>query len=360
MVRRPDGVAWYVEPATRNVGESRVLSFPGGALGAAAEPFVEKQVRDAARAGRPGHRRGVLDARRRGHPRTFRLAFLTDPTYAGTSPDRGHPRESDPLVLAAKTTLINRVNEVYNDDVAYKFVLVAGTDTKLNLLTAAETTGTNGPCGASACFTAGQLPLRRQHPDPQRLRPRPAGRRRQLRHRPHRPRRQRRRHRRLGVVGGASKASGCTGLPNPIGDVYAIDYVAHEMGHQMGGSHTFNGTQGNCSRRQPQRSALGRAGLGLLDPGLRRHLRERQPPAAQRPVLLLPQHRPVRGDDGCRPTKLTEQQIVNLTGFDATDSFTITCARLWHVGDGHHTARRTTRPTSRPRSHAITGEAATV
>ena len=48
MVRRPDGVAWYVEPATRSVGESRVLSFPGGALGAAPEPFVEKQVRDAA------------------------------------------------------------------------------------------------------------------------------------------------------------------------------------------------------------------------------------------------------------------------------------------------------------------------
>ena len=60
-------------------------------------------------------------------------------------------------MLAAKVSLINRVNQAYNDDVAYKFVLVPGTDTKLNLLTAAETTGINGPCGASACFTAGQV-----------------------------------------------------------------------------------------------------------------------------------------------------------------------------------------------------------
>ena len=53
MVLRPDGVAWYVEPATRNVGESRVLSFPGGAVGAAPEPFVEKQVREAAQQAAP-------------------------------------------------------------------------------------------------------------------------------------------------------------------------------------------------------------------------------------------------------------------------------------------------------------------
>ncbi|MET0321440.1 MAG: M12 family metallo-peptidase [Duganella sp.] len=171
--------------------------------------------------------------------RTYRLALVTDPSYAAYfGPEN---------VTAAKVTLINRVTQVYEDETSIRLVLINNTDA-LNLNTDAAMTGANGPCGGAACFTpvqastCGSGTLTRNRVVAGLLAGASnydvghialglngggiAG---------------------LGVVGAPAKAQGCTGLPTPVGDFYAVDYVAHELGHQFAGNHTFNGINSNCS-----------------------------------------------------------------------------------------------------------------
>ncbi len=172
--------------------------------------------------------------------RTYRLALVTDPTYASYFGGSAN-------VTAAKVTLINRVTQVYEDETSIRLILIDGTDA-LNLDTPEQMTGANGPCGGAPCYTPAQATgcsggtLSRNRVVTGLLVGASsfdvghialglngggvAS---------------------LGVVGANGKAQGCTGLPTPIGDFFAVDYVAHELGHQFSGNHTFNGAVANCS-----------------------------------------------------------------------------------------------------------------
>jgi hypothetical protein len=170
--------------------------------------------------------------------RTYRLALITDPGYSAYL---GGPAN----VTAGKVALINRVSQVYHDDLSITLQLIANNDL-LNLNDWGAATAPNGPCGSAACFTQsqvtgcssttrarfviGQIVGASGYDIGHLALGEPGG-----------------GVANLGVIGRSNKAGGCTGIPTPVGDFYAIDYVAHEMGHQFSGNHPFNGNQLNCS-----------------------------------------------------------------------------------------------------------------
>ncbi|MCW3075727.1 MAG: hypothetical protein JWO32_336 [Bacteroidetes bacterium] len=179
--------------------------------------------------------------------RTYRLALACTGEYAVAATGSTTPTMAQ--TLAKIVTSVNRVDGVYETEVAVRLVLVAtetmviftsassdpfsGNNNAGVLINESQTIITNTIGAANFdighTFSTGGGGL--------------AG---------------------LGVVCvNGQKASGITGSPAPVGDPYDIDYVAHEMGHQFGGNHTFNSVVSNCGGGNRNASTAVEPGSGV-------------------------------------------------------------------------------------------------
>lgn len=307
-VRSPRG-QWYVDPYHR-ADQRLYASYYGRDLAKPAIGLLEKAaVRGSLPDVQSSKGAGVVRLR------TYRLALVTDPTYAEYFGAAN--------VTAAKVTLVNRVNQIYEDETAIRLVLVNDTD-KTNLNTTAMATEPNGPCGAEACFRPGDLDAC----DVPALYRNPAvlgqlvgagnydvG------------------HiglgrnggglAALGVVGREDKALGCTGLPTPVGDFYAVDYVAHEIGHQFGANHTFNGTQHACSGDNRNATTSVEPGSGSSIMAYAGICRQDNLQPHSDPYWSHASFSEITSYVTTTLPAMDEQQNVALRDFDGTDSFRI-------------------------------------
>lgn len=163
--------------------------------------------------------------------RTYRLAVAATGEYTAFFRQTGDTNaQAQTRALNAIVVTVNRVNGIYRRDFAVSLNLISGTSIIYPTASSDPYANTSGDLAAnqsnidtvigSANYDIGHL---------------------------------------VGTGGGGVaslgvpcraglKARGLTGSPSPVGDPFDIDYVAHEMGHQMGANHTFNdGTNGSCS-----------------------------------------------------------------------------------------------------------------
>ena len=249
--------------------------------------------------------------------RTYRLALACDHQYAQAA--TGLPAPTIAQALSKMTTTMNRVNGVYERELAVTMTFIANEDT---LIWPTVTGSINGPdpyttidAKADSCLTVNQIVC----------------------------------DARIGTAGydighvfttGAGglsevgvvcdptlKAQSVAGQPNPVGDGFDIDYVSHEMGHEYGANHPFNNSIDNsCGNGnfypsdayEPGSGSTIMAYAGICYPD---DLQPHSDPYFHAVNLMEIQDYITTGGDGCAVKTPTNNKLVNLPSFKA--SYTI-------------------------------------
>ncbi len=228
---------FYIDPYTKN--NQNYIAYSRSSLGVNNVDFEcllgSKQVSNTINANN-----NTIENADDGKLRIFRLALICSAEYSefhlnnqGVENSITNIANMKAAVLSAMNTSMTRINGVYERDLGVRMVIVADNDKVIHFQTGSDGISDVNESGiASTIIDQSQTIADREIGDANY----------DIGH--------------IFTINGAglaglgvvcvtgSKARGVTGIANPIGDFYDIDYVAHEMGHQFGATHTFNNSCG--------------------------------------------------------------------------------------------------------------------
>ncbi|WP_266159442.1 reprolysin-like metallopeptidase [Dyella silvatica] len=231
-----DGGIWLVQRAEKLSGKISAASSAGdqywsfrrsalpSSISTFKEPAFEQSELDALKANLKS-KPAAAAAKGGSSLYTYRLAIAAT---SGYTKNFGGKVENG---LAAVTALVNRVNEVYETDLGVHLTLIADED-KI-IYTDSKTDPYAGITPGSAAMNAKNVTNLtavigdKQFDVGHVVAAEGDGGRADI-----------------GSTCASNKASGSTGRPDPVGDAFVVDYVAHEIGHSFGGHHPFAGCDG--------------------------------------------------------------------------------------------------------------------